>query len=147
MSGEYDVALKLYKKLLERYDTRFEKDADSQESPQAMMEEDDEGRKEGEGRWSIFRMRGFVEGWRLAGVGRCHGAPNVDQILDIGSSNRIRGVESRSIFPGITDRRVLGLYPSLGITVGRGGGSIQKAPYPFVGDMRNLHISRRASCK
>jgi len=52
VSGEYDVALKLYKELLERHDTRYEKDIDSQESPQAMMEEDEGGDKEGErGPW------------------------------------------------------------------------------------------------
>lgn len=72
MSGEYDVALKLYKKLLERYDTRYEKDVDSQESPQAMVEEDEDGDKEGERRPSAMggsrRGKVFGESWQSARV-------------------------------------------------------------------------------
>lgn len=117
MSGEYDVALKLYKKLLERYDTRFEKESDSQESPQAMTEEDDEGHKEGGWRWSIC-------GWCLAGVGRCDGVPDFDQILGIDSSNRTRG----PTHPGIADRRfrILGLYSSFARDHDWGTGGIPK---------------------
>lgn len=34
LAGEYDVALGIYKKLLKRYDDRYEKDGESQESLQ-----------------------------------------------------------------------------------------------------------------
>lgn len=55
LSGEYDVALKIYKKLMARYDTRFEKPADSQDSARGMDDDDDE--EEGEdndGEWTLL---------------------------------------------------------------------------------------------
>eukprot|EP00903_Cladosiphon_okamuranus_P011333 g10683.t1 len=45
LSGEYDVALKIYKKLMTRYDTRYEKNLDSQDSARCMDEEEDEEEK------------------------------------------------------------------------------------------------------
>eukprot|EP00752_Nemacystus_decipiens_P003549 g3275.t1 len=52
LSGEYDVALKIYKKLMARYDTRYEKAADSQDSVEGMGGDDgdaEEGDKDGTG--------------------------------------------------------------------------------------------------
>lgn len=49
LSGQYDVALKIYKKLMARYDTRYEQNVDSQDSARGMDEEDEEEDKAGEG--------------------------------------------------------------------------------------------------
>ncbi|CAN0516901.1 unnamed protein product, partial [Ectocarpus sp. 12 AP-2014] len=59
LSGEYDVALRMYKKLLDRYDTRFEKETDTQESSAArgMDEEGVEGASEAELRaWDMHQL-------------------------------------------------------------------------------------------
>lgn len=47
LSGQYDVALKIYKKLMARYDTRYEQNVDSQDSARGMDEEDEEDEEEG----------------------------------------------------------------------------------------------------
>lgn len=52
LSGEYDVALKIYKKLMARYDTRFEKAADSQDSARGMDADDADDEGDGkDGEW------------------------------------------------------------------------------------------------
>lgn len=42
LAGEYDVALTMYRKLLARYDNRYEKDGESQESMRDTEEKDEE---------------------------------------------------------------------------------------------------------
>ncbi|CAM9754681.1 unnamed protein product [Ectocarpus sp. 6 AP-2014] len=59
LSGEYEVALRMYKKLLDRYDTRFEKETDTQDSSAArgMDEEGVEGASEAELRaWDMHQL-------------------------------------------------------------------------------------------
>ena len=49
LAGEYDVALGMYKKLLKRYDNRYEKDGESQESMRDTEENEEEKGGVGEG--------------------------------------------------------------------------------------------------
>lgn len=58
LSGDYADALEIYRELMDRLDTRYEKNDDSQESSRGMDEEDDKEDKDKDG-----------EGGRLVGVG------------------------------------------------------------------------------
>lgn len=67
LSGEYDAALKIYKKLMARYDTRYEKNEDSQDSARGTdaREDEEEGDKDGE-RGAVAQA---VKGGTVVGVG------------------------------------------------------------------------------
>lgn len=54
LAGEYDVALAMYKNLLKRYDNRYEKEGESQESLRDTEENEEEEGGIGEGEGDIY---------------------------------------------------------------------------------------------
>lgn len=72
LSGDYDAALKIYKKLMARYDTRYEQHADSQDSTGGLdAQDEDGGDKDGEWQFLVLGLavlagaRVFVASARL----------------------------------------------------------------------------------